>query len=178
MNLAEIKKMETIQNTDNIFSISPQGIHKLIQSAEENVRKRIRINMHLDLSDGVHEMIIVHKKGNYVRPHQHPKKSESFHMISGELLVLIFNNEGKLTQVIPMAPFGNNKDYAFCYRSSPGTWHSIHILSDYVVFHETTNGPFDQQSSQQAPFAPDELDVGNVKLYLEKISADLLRFPY
>ena len=42
----------------------------------------------------IHEMIVFHKKGSYVRPHKHLNKLESFFIISGEVTLVIFDKKG------------------------------------------------------------------------------------
>ena len=65
-----------------------------------NTRERVRLCTHQSVEDAVHEMLIVHIKGTYIRPHKHPNKSESFHIIEGNLDVVVFDDAGDLLEVI------------------------------------------------------------------------------
>ena len=67
-----------------------------------NRRQRIRLCAHSGEEDRLHEMFIVHKKGAYVRPHKHLNKIESVHVIEGLVDVVLFDESGTVTQIIPM----------------------------------------------------------------------------
>src|SRR5687768_8037033 len=77
-----------------IVTVSPADIEALKALALQNPRKRIRICTHKDTADPLHEMLIVHTRDTYVRPHKHLNKSESFHVIEGTVDVVIFNESG------------------------------------------------------------------------------------
>ena len=87
---------------ENITKVSQKEIDFLKEKARQNIRKRVRLCSHMDVNDSVHEMIIVHAKDCYVPPHKHLKKSESFHLIEGELDVVIFDDDGRISDVIEM----------------------------------------------------------------------------
>ncbi len=120
-------------------------------------------------------MFIVHKKGAYIRPHKHLKKSESFHLITGAADVIIFSRAGKITGVIPMGEYASGGN--FYYRISQPYYHTLLIKSDFLVFHETTNGPFKKSGTVFADWSPDENDSAAQKkfmLYLEKAVKNFL----
>lgn len=162
------KAKESIQRTEDIIVINKLDIEELKAKAALNSRKRIRINMHHAMETNVHEMIIVHFKNNYIRPHKHPKKTESFHVIEGELTVVIFDDQGSVTQKIEMGPFSTGK--VFCYRTVANQWHTVIPRSDVVVFHETTDGPFNLDGTTQAQWAPADSDQNEGNIYLRSLS--------
>ena len=49
--------------------------------AKRTNRKRIRICAHPSSKNAVHDMLIVHFRDTYVRPHKHLNKDETFHLI-------------------------------------------------------------------------------------------------
>ena len=59
----------------------------------KNPRQRARYCTHSLVDDEVHEMVIYHKEGTYIRPHKHIGKTESFHLIDGEADVVFFDDE-------------------------------------------------------------------------------------
>ena len=160
------KKNEFIENSSDIITITPKKISELKKLALKNSRKRIRQNLHCSMNDLVHEMIIVHTMDTYIRPHKHSTKSESFHLIEGDFTVLIFNDLGEVIKSIPMS--ANNAEKPFCYRLAPGIWHSLIPETDFVVFHETTSGPFVPNSAEFAPWSPDENDAESLS-YLDHL---------
>ena len=85
---------EVLYTDESITKIDQVDIESLKALAAKNSRKRIRLCAHPDMQDNLHEMIIVHARDAYVRPHKHIGKSESFHVIEGLLLVVVFDDEG------------------------------------------------------------------------------------
>jgi len=45
-------------------------------------------------------------------------------------------------------------------------FHTLIIRSDVLVFHETTNGPFDRKDTVFAPWAPEDDDVDSVSIFM------------
>lgn len=136
----------------SIVSVSRSDISRMMETAEATDRKRMRICSHGDPSDRLHEMLIVHEKGTYVRPHKHLERSESFHIISGEVDVLVYNDDGSLKSIVSMGDFGSGK--TFYYRLNESLFHTILIHSQHLVFQETTLGPFNPANTVFAPWAP------------------------
>lgn len=121
-----------------------------------NLKGRVRINIHSEDSDALHEMFIAIRADSYIQPHKHLVKSEAFHVIYGQADVVIFNDDGSILQVVPLAAreLGNSK--AFYYRMSKPYFHTLIIKSDFLVVHEITNGPFLKTGTDFAAFAPSE----------------------
>lgn len=137
-----------------VTRVTGREIDFLKQVAATNARHRARLCAHGDVGDALHEMLIVHMGGTYVRPHKHLAKSESFHIVEGRLTVFLFDDDGRLVEAIHMGAPGSG--HAFFYRLSTPMFHSVLPESDFVVFHEVTNGPFDRRDTIFAPWAPAE----------------------
>jgi cupin fold WbuC family metalloprotein len=143
-------------------------IAELKRIAAKNPRLRSRLCTHPDPSSPLHEMLIVHHRDAYIRPHKHLGKPESFHVIEGTARVVIFEDDGKLRDVLDMAPYGHGK---LCYYRMPDeVFHSILITSEWLVFHETTAGPFDPSRTAFPDWAPDGSDAEAVADYVSVIS--------
>jgi cupin fold WbuC family metalloprotein len=149
-------------------SILQEHIEALKLIAMKTRRHRARICAHPDTADALHEMLIYHPRGAYVPPHRHPGKSESFHVIEGEADVVLFDDEGKVKEVIEMGPFGSGK--CFFYRLNRSAYHTLVIQTHHFVFHETTNGPFRREDTVFAPWAPAEDDAEGVEKFMREIS--------
>lgn len=146
---------EVFRNDKDIAEIGDDWIARLKRAAAESPLRRSRLCLHRNNEDHVQEMVIALCKDVLFRPHRHMKKSESFHIIEGELYVLIFDDNGRIIRTIHMGPPGSGR--MFCYRLSMSAWHAILPQSEYVIFHETTDGPFRPlEASQFAPWAPVE----------------------
>jgi cupin fold WbuC family metalloprotein len=132
--------------------------------AARQPRRRCRLCLHDGVDNSLHEMLIVHEKHTYVPPHKHLGKSESFHVVEGDMAVLLFGDQGELERVIRMsAPGGEN---VFCYRLGVPKFHSVLPLSDWVVFHEVTNGPFRREDMVFADWAPGQGDEAAGEMFI------------
>ena len=158
---------EVLYSTESVTRLNRVDIELLKALASKNQRKRIRLCLHPNTEDHLHEMIIIHSKGAYVRPHKHVGKSESFHVVEGCLRVYFFEDDGRVKDVITMGQPG--REEIFCYRLSESWFHTIIPITEMVVFHETTNGPFLREETVFASWAPPEEDSEAQKKYIDEL---------
>ena len=78
---------EVLFAIDPVVKLNKEDITCLKQMADASGRKRSRLCAHKDISTSLHEMMIIHKSDTYVRPHKHVGKSESFHLVDGEVVL-------------------------------------------------------------------------------------------
>ena len=159
---------EVIYTKESIINFSAQDLSELKQMAMLNPRKRIRICFHSSKNDKIHEMIIYHPKGAYVAPHKHLGKEESFHLISGEVECVIFNNQGNITKAFPMGDYASGK--AFYYKIPVDTFHT-QIFKQDTFFHEVTSGPFRAEETILAPWSPKETDIDAVSQFMAMLAS-------
>jgi cupin fold WbuC family metalloprotein len=161
---------EVYYSDDAIVTADDATIAELKRIAGQNRRLRSRLCTHPDLSSGLHEMLIVHHRQAYVRPHRHSGKPESFHLIEGTARVVIFDDAGQITGVLDMAPYGQGK---LCYYRMPDeVFHTILITSEWLVFHETTAGPFDPSRTAFPDWAPDGGDAAAAGSYMTRLASE------
>lgn len=153
MNLIK-KTADVYMAPGPIASIGLEEIDYLRSELAGNAKGRVRINLHPDNADTLHEMFIAIRPDSYIRPHKHPHKSEAFHIVYGEVDIVIFEDNGRIQQVVPLAAGSRSK--AFYYRMSEPFFHTLMIKSDLLVVHEITNGPFVKDGTAFADFAPAE----------------------
>jgi len=165
---------EVLYATAPIVQIAQSDIAELVRLADRNARRRIRVCTHRDVKDRLHEMLIVHVRDTYVRPHKHPGKSESFHLIKGEVDVVIFDEAGTITDVIGMGDYSSGK--TFYYRMADPYYHTLLIQSDVIVFHETTNGPFERSETLFAPWAPEEHAEAERSAFMQQLARKVTGF--
>jgi len=170
---ATAESAEVLYADDPIVSVDAAAIDVLKRAALMNPRRRIRLCAHRDTGDGLHEMLIVHTRDTYVRPHLHVGKSESFHVIEGDVDVVIFDEGGGVAEVIAMGPVQSGR--RFFYRIADPLYHTLLIRSDLLVFHETTTGPFRRDQTLFAPWAPDGNDPVETERFLSSVEARLRR---
>ena len=130
----------------DIVSIDEKDIVALKSAAFEAPLKRARYCLHRDSDAPVQEMVIAVHRESRIPVHRHMGKCESVHMIEGEMEILVYNEKKELDTTIGLGPLGSGRSI-FC-RISSEIWHSVKPLSEFVVFHETTRGPFLKEETQ------------------------------
>jgi cupin fold WbuC family metalloprotein len=154
-----------------IVQVDREQMNFLLAQAQANPRQRARLCAHKDAGDRLHEMLIVLTRAVYIRPHKHLQKSESFHVIYGSAIVVFFDDDGRIEELIEVGEAASGK--AFYFRNDDCRYHTQIIVSDHLVFHETTNGPFNRADTIFAPWAPEETDTAAVQVFLEKLKNEL-----
>ena len=101
----------------------------------KKTNKDIRICLHKGRADKHHDMIILQQKKNFYKPHKHNRKGETYHMIKGKMMTILFSNNGKVenSQLIKKGDI---------YRTPINKFHTMIPISKYVIYHESKTGPF------------------------------------
>lgn len=132
--------------------LSYENLIDLKKNIIKTNQKKIRICSHLKKDDFLHEMFIIHHKSCYIRPHRHISKSESIFIIEGEVDLILFDELGNIKDVIEMGdPLSKKLIYN---RLNESIFHTLLIKSEYIIFHEVTEGPFDKFKTEYAKWAP------------------------
>ena len=159
--------MSAVFLESDVIVIGPQELDQVREMAGQAPLRRARLCLHRDPNCLVQEMVIALFDDSYVRPHRHRDKSESFHVIEGRLAVLLFDDTGRPTRSIELAPPGFGQ--ASFYRLSSSLWHTAVPLSRCVIFHETTSGPFSKADTEYAEWAPDGENHAAASEYLKRV---------
>ena len=165
--LAKELNEEVLQTSEDWVTVTNADIATLKQKALQNERKRIRLCCHRDINDSLHEMLIVHTKGVYVWPHKHLNKSESIHVIEGVVDVVLLDEQGAIMEVIPMGDYLSGR--MFYQRIETPIYHTFIIHSDFLVFQETTKGPFKKSDTIFASWAPEENNAVASQTYVNDL---------
>lgn len=155
----------------DIVRAGPDDVSELRRRAAAAPLGRARLCAHRDFSDPLHEMLIALVRGTYVRPHRHPGKTESFHVVEGIADVAVFDDKGAITDVVPIGDYASGR--VFYYRLNVPAFHTILVRSEVITIHETTNGPFDRSDTSFAPWAPDAGDPAAAHAYLAELDRRL-----
>lgn len=139
-------------------------VETLKRLAEGTRRRRCRLCAHRDPGDPLHEMLIVHARDAYVRPHLHLGKSESLHVIEGAATLVDFDQNGTAGRVEPLGDAGSGR--SFYYRMPEGRYHMLLIDTDWFVFHEAVQGPFEREKTRLAPWAPEDADEAAARAFM------------
>ena len=155
-----------LSNQSN-FSIDASDMHNLVNLAKGLPRNRIRYCAHASPSDVVHEMFIVHPRGAYVRPHKHLDKSESMIIIEGEADYVMFDSKGNVINKISMGDYQSGKPFYQCTRSEE--FHSLIIHSEWLIFLEITQGPFNKKDTVFSEWSPRENENEKIAKFMKKV---------
>lgn len=153
--------------SDPIPQIGPADLVLLRRQASTNPRRRARICAHQHNDDVLHEMVIALARGCYIHPHRHVGRSESFNIIEGAVDVVLFSDDGEISDVIEMGDQASR--LVFYYRLESNSFHGLVMRSDILIFQEVTNGPFRAGGTQLADFAPPETDAALAAAYARSI---------
>lgn len=131
-------------------------LDRVVARAVVSERGRVNHNFHAGPDDNPHRFLNALTRGSYCAPHRHatPPKAESFLVLSGEVLVLLFGDQGEIQERHVLGRAGlRGIDIA------PAVWHTIAAVSSTAVCYEVKPGPWDPASDKEfAPWAPREGD--------------------
>lgn len=155
---------EVFYSDGGFRAVGPAEVTFLKEAALASPKRRARLCMHESADASQQEMLIVMHRSSYVRPHRHFGKVETLGVVEGRCDALLFTEEGALSEVVAMTSPAEGG--AFFYRMPPRRFHTLMFHTDWVVFLETTIGPFDPATSEGAPWAPAETDPEAGQTYL------------
>lgn len=158
---------EVFYSDGGFTSIDNKVIDMLKAQALLSPRKRCRLCLHANPEESQQEMVIVMNRQSYVRPHRHFDKVETLAVIEGLASTVLFDDAGNVDRVIPMSP--NGVSGSFFYRMPKGLFHTLIFHSEWLVFIETTIGPFRPDQTESAQWAPAESDAVAGHAYLGSI---------
>ena len=135
--------------------------------AKTHPRLRMHYNIHDNHDEPCQRLLIAMEPDSYIRPHMHliDPKPESFIAIRGKFALVVFENNGKIKQIVA---FGT--DYGTAgIDIPPGIWHTVVALKKGAILFETKPGPFKEITKKDmALWAPDE-NSSRAKEYLNEL---------
>jgi cupin fold WbuC family metalloprotein len=142
--------------TDSSPVLASEADLRFLESrAQASVLGRARLCAHSSPSDVLHEMLICLARHCYIRPHRH-RKAESALILRGQCDLVLFDEQGDIQNVQPLNAPGT--DNPFFLRMTEPVYHTYLLHTDFLLFLETTPGPFDRRLTEYAPWAPAESD--------------------
>lgn len=145
-------------------ALSLDSVNELRRMAED-AQDNVRLSLHGGPDSAFHEMIIVQYWDKYSRPKRHITKAKSFHIIEGRMAVFIFDEKGTVLDACLLD--GRNR---FIYRVAAGLYHTNIAVTDYMIHHESTLGPFMGDADREyAPFAPPHTEREAYLRYREEL---------
>jgi cupin fold WbuC family metalloprotein len=117
------------------FLINKKNIKEMMTISNLNNKCNLRICLHKNSKALAHNMIILARGKNVYPPHKHKNKGECYHVIKGKLKVIIFSDNGKVELKVILTK-------GDVFRIKENSYHSVIALTNFVIFHESTSGPF------------------------------------
>jgi cupin fold WbuC family metalloprotein len=126
--------------------INSEKFPVLKSAANISNRKRTLLKLHTSHDEELHTMINVLKKGTYIQPHRHMiqtedgktiRKGESFLALEGEGNIILFDEPGKITDVIRLKE--SEKTMVWIPAE---IYHTIVATTDYFIIFENKTGPW------------------------------------
>ncbi len=110
-----------------------------------------RYSLHSSAASMLHSMVILQPFGTYAQPRKHRTKAKIFHIVDGEMVIVVFSEDGDIVAVHHMA-----NDRVVVMHIAPDCYHTNVALTPQAIYHEVITGPFERDSTDRvfAPFAP------------------------
>ena len=138
-----------------------------IAKAGEAQRLRTNYNIHESLSDPIQRLFVAAGLNSYFRPHRHPGKSEFAIVLRGQFDILLFDDEGVVTERVSIGPSRE----AFALEIPADRYHTWIPMARESVFFEVKQGPYDPAAALSfAPWSPEE-GSSQVKEFQAKLLA-------
>lgn len=131
-------------------------------TAAQSPRRRANHNLHPELEDPVQRFFNAMALDTYVRPHRHrtPPRWELFLVLQGDVAVLTFDDQGRVTGRTELQAGGP----VFGIELPEGQWHALVALEPASLF-ELKPGPYnsvtDKDFAQWAPAEGQQPDCTN-----------------
>lgn len=126
-----------------------------IVRSEESPRLRVNHNFHTCFEDPIQRFLNVLQPDSYIQPHRHmiTDAFETFLILKGKIGIVLFNDEGKITEAYKLSPKNGNYGIEIDGR----VWHAIFALEEDSVCYELKRGPYDPENAKEfASWAPGE----------------------
>jgi cupin fold WbuC family metalloprotein len=122
-----------IRITDDLI----EGISNQAKALE---RKRCNYNLHKSPDDTIQRFINALEPNTYIRPHKHekPDKTEILVILKGRVVIVEFDDNGKVTDHFVLDFESGNKGAEI----PPQVWHTFIALQDGSAVYEMKEGPF------------------------------------
>ncbi len=138
-----------------MIKITDKLLNSMSYKAKASVRKRCNYSFHNSNFDYIQRFLNAVEPDTYVRPHKHenPDRVEIFLILKGRVLIIEFDDNGKIIDYIILDIEKGKKGVEI----PPRTWHSLIVLKEGSVLYEIKEGPFIKETDKTfAKWAPEE----------------------
>jgi cupin fold WbuC family metalloprotein len=128
--------MRHVHQENALKKLTAANLTSLGQQAQQSPRLRANFNLHQELNDPIQRLAIAMEPGTLVLPHRHPQTWEVLTALRGRFTVLLFDEEGKVTE---RAELGVD---ASVVEIPAGCWHAVLSRDAGAVIFEVKHGPY------------------------------------
>lgn len=130
------------------ISWGQQMIDELKEVARRSERSRARLCLHPDPSDRHQEMLIVMGKTSIEQPQRRTIGFDTKIVLEGRAVLRYFASEHLMTRTVDLGG-----EYERYVHTRSDEFHSLLVTSDWFVFLEVLEGPFDSNTTEFAPWS-------------------------
>lgn len=131
---------------------------------------RSRICLHQSLDSKVQQMLIAFHAKSFIGPHRQVGREKSYVIMDGAATVAFFDEQGVLTEKVVLSDIKQSGPSLIHFTSS--LWHIFVPQTEYVVYLETLEGPFNTELTEYAPWAPSYWDSNVIREFLKQYRID------
>lgn len=138
-----------------MIKITNKFIKTMSNKAKTSNRKRCNYIFHNSSDDYIQRFLNAAEPDTYVHPHKHenPNKIEIFIILQGRVLIVEFDDSGRIIDHIILDSEKGEKGVEI----PPETWHSFIVLKEGSVLYEIKEGPYVKETDKIfAKWAPKE----------------------
>jgi cupin fold WbuC family metalloprotein len=158
---------EVYYATDPVARADDAIVDFLKREASRAARLRCRLCLHHSPEARQQEMLIVMHRDSFVAPHKHVGKDETLLVLEGTAAAPVFDDDGNVAEAIELGQQGSGR--CFFYHMPEGVYHGLSIESEWLVYVETTLGPFRRAATVFPAWAPAEADIAGVDDFQARI---------
>ncbi len=142
-----------------MLKIDESLISQISSKAKTSKRRRMNYNFHKEDAATLQRMLNAMEPDTYIQPHKHqdPDKVEAFFVLRGRIVLIEFNENGKIVDHSILDPKQGN----YGGEIPIGVWHTLISIEEGSVAYEVKDGPYDPSVDKNfATWAPKEGDDG------------------
>lgn len=126
-----------------IMEINKDFLSKLFEQAVVNPRLRQNLDLRTSANDNSQRMLNALLPGTVVPIHRHPQSTENVFLLCGNIVEVIYDENGKEIERIHLDPTVGNYGCVV----PQGAWHTVEVLEPSVIY-EAKDGKYGEDGSE------------------------------
>lgn len=135
-------KSKSYNLINSFFLFNKDLILRKIKTLSKGFKFQVRICLHENKKEKLHQMIIYQPQLLNKVIKKHPKKDKSYYLINGTQIIELYDKNKKVIKKIKL-----NKKNNFLFIKK-NTFHSNYAITKNSVHMESISGPFDRKNDR------------------------------